>query len=258
MGPPKPGIYFSEGLNSPFGMALVVTTLYVANTDALVKFEYHPGDTRTAITPMVKVADLPAGPINHHWTKNIIANADGSRLYVTVGSNSNAAEKGIDKETNRAAILEIDPKNGVSRVYASGLRNPNGLGWEPATGTLWTAVNERDELGDNLVPDYLTSVKDGAFYGWPYSYFGQHIDDRVKPQRPDLVAKATVPDYGLGAHTASLGLAFSSDHGLPERFAHGALIGQHGSWQSAARRAATKSSSSHSQMANRPAIRRMW
>ena len=220
---------FLEGLNSPFGMALVGNTLYVANTDALVKFEYHTGDARIR-TPMVKVADLPAGPINHHWTKNVIANADGSRLYVTVGSNSNAAEKGIDKEANRAAILEIDPKTGVSRVYASGLRNPNGLGWEPATGTLWTAVNERDELGDNLVPDYLTSVKDGAFYGWPYSYFGQHIDDRVNPQRPDLVAKATVPDYGLGAHTASLGLAFSSDRGLPERFAHGAFIGQHGSW----------------------------
>ena len=220
---------FLEGLNSPFGMALVGNTLYVANTDALVKFEYHTGDARIR-TPIVKVADLPAGPINHHWTKNVVANADGSRLYVTVGSNSNAAEKGIDKEANRAAILEIDPKTGVSRVYASGLRNPNGLGWEPATGTLWTAVNERDELGDNLVPDYLTSVKDGAFYGWPYSYFGQHIDDRVNPQRPDLVAKATVPDYGLGAHTASLGLAFSLDRGLPERFAHGAFIGQHGSW----------------------------
>ncbi len=210
-------------------MALVGNTLYVANTDALVKFEYHPGDTRIT-TPVVKVADLPAGPINHHWTKNVIANADGSRLYVTVGSNSNVAENGIDKEANRAAILEIDPKTGASRVYASGLRNPNGLGWDPATGTLWTVVNERDELGNDLVPDYLTSVKDGAFYGWPFSYFGQHVDDRVKPQRPELVAKATVPDYGLGAHTASLGLAFSSERSLPERLAHGVFVGQHGSW----------------------------
>jgi glucose/arabinose dehydrogenase len=224
---------FLDNLNSPFGMTLAGDALYVADTDALLRFAYQAGDTHIS-GPPVKVADLPAGPINHHWTKNVIATPDGSKLYVTVGSNSNAAENGIDKETNRASILEIDAKSGATRVYASGLRNPNGLGWEPTSKTLWTVVNERDELGDNLVPDYLTSVKDGAFYGWPYSYFGQHLDDRVQPQKPDLVAKATVPDYGLGAHTASLGLSFSSSKSLPSRFADGAFIGQHGSWNRSA------------------------
>ncbi|MBA2126155.1 sorbosone dehydrogenase [Hyphomicrobium methylovorum] len=221
---------FLENLNSPFGMTLVGNTLYVANADALVKFNYRPGDTQIT-APAVKVADLPGGPINHHWTKNVIANADGTKLYVTVGSNSNVAENGMDAEVNRAGILEIDPATGASRQFASGLRNPNGLAWEPETKSLWTVVNERDEIGDNLVPDYLTSVKDGAFYGWPYSYFGQHVDERVKPQKPDLVAKAIPPDYAIGAHTASLGLAFSPEHSaLPARLAHGAFIGQHGSW----------------------------
>jgi glucose/arabinose dehydrogenase len=221
---------FLSGLHSPFGMALVGNTFYVANTDALLKFDYHTGDTKIT-SPGTKVADLPGGPINHHWTKNIVANEDGSKLYVTVGSNSNAGENGIDKEGDRARILEIDAKTGASRTFATGLRNPNGMGLEPTTHTLWTVVNERDELGDDLVPDYLTSVKDGAFYGWPYSYYGQHLDPRIKSERPDLVEKAIVPDYALGAHTASLGLTFSINNKLlPPRFAQGVFIGQHGSW----------------------------
>jgi glucose/arabinose dehydrogenase len=178
----------------------------------------------------IKVADLPAGPRNHHWTKNLIANADGTRLYVTVGSNSNVAEHGMAEEVNRAAILELDPNSGRIRVFASGLRNPNGLAWEPKTGELWTAVNERDEIGNDLVPDYMTSVRDGAFYGWPYSYYGQHVDERVEPARPDLVAKALSPDYALGSHTASLGLTFYQGTALPQRYSGGAFIGQHGSW----------------------------
>jgi len=217
------------GLNSPFGMALVGDQLYVANTDSVLRFPYQTGDT--AITaPGTRVVDLPAGTINHHWTRNIIASRDGSRLYVTVGSNSNVGENGMDNETNRAAILEVDPATGHWRSFASGLRNPNGLDWEPLTGALWTTVNERDEIGSDLVPDYMTSVRDGGFYGWPYSYFGQHIDARVKPQRPDLVASAIVPDYALGAHTASLGLAFYRGKLLPEHYSGGAFIGQHGSW----------------------------
>jgi glucose/arabinose dehydrogenase len=220
---------FLEGLNSPFGMVLVGETFYVANTDAVMGYPYRTGDVRID-APGVKVAELPAGDLNHHWTKNIIANGDGSRLYVTVGSNSNIAENGIEKEERRAAILEIDPTNGSSRVYASGLRNPNGMDWHPQTRQLWTVVNERDDLGDDLVPDYLTSVQDGGFYGWPYSYFGQHVDERVQPQRPDLVAKAIPPDYALGSHTASLGLAFYRGDLLPPRFRDGAFIGQHGSW----------------------------
>jgi glucose/arabinose dehydrogenase len=220
---------FLQGLNSPFGMALVGPDLYVANTDALMRFAYRAGETRIT-APGVTVADLPAGPINHHWTKNVIASLDGKRLYVTVGSNSNVAENGMQNEVNRAAILEVDPASGRTRVFASGLRNPNGLAWQPHSGALWTAANERDEIGSDLVPDYMTSVKDGAFYGWPYSYFGQHVDARVKPQRPDLVALAIAPDYALGAHTASLGLAFYEGKLLPRRFAGGAFVGQHGSW----------------------------
>jgi len=220
---------FLQGLNSPFGMVLVGDEFYVADTDALLRFPYQEGQTQITV-PGEKVADLPGGPINHHWTKNVIASRDGSRLYVTVGSNSNAGENGIENETRRAAILEIDPANGHSRVFASGLRNPNGLAWEPRTGALWTTVNERDELGSDLVPDYMTSVMDGAFYGWPYSYFGNHIDSRVSPQRPDLVATAVVPDYALGNHTASLGLAFYEGNLLPQHYAGGAFIGQHGSW----------------------------
>ncbi|MEQ1530483.1 MAG: sorbosone dehydrogenase family protein [Methylococcales bacterium] len=220
---------FIRGLNSPFGMALVGNDFYVANTDAVLRFPYQRGDL-SIHEQGTKVIDLPAGPINHHWTKNLIANRDGSRLYVTVGSNSNVAENGIDQETGRAAIWEVDPKLGSYRIYASGLRNPNGLGWEPDAGALWTVVNERDELGDDLVPDYLTSVSDGSFFGWPYSYFGQHVDERVQPQRPDLVSKARVPDYGLGSHTASLGLVFSTSPVWPAPFDNGVFIGQHGSW----------------------------
>jgi glucose/arabinose dehydrogenase len=220
---------FLSGLYSPFGMALVQDTLYVANSDALVRFPYTAGETKIT-APGVKVVDLPAGPINHHWTKNVIASADGSKLYVAVGSNSNAAENGIAAEEGRAAIWEVSPATGEHRVFASGLRNPVGLAWEPESGALWTAVNERDELGSDLVPDYMTSVRDGGFYGWPYSYFGPHADTRVKPQRPDLVAKALVPDYALGPHTASLGLASSVGTSLPTSFSHGMFVGQHGSW----------------------------
>jgi glucose/arabinose dehydrogenase len=218
-----------KGLNSPFGMALVGNNLYVANTDAVVRFPYVDG--KTEITEAaIKVADLPAGPLNHHWTKNLIPSQDGARLYVTVGSNSNVGENGLDKEERRAAILEIDIASGQSRVFASGLRNPNGLAWQPQTGALWTVVNERDELGSDLVPDYLTSVKDGGFYGWPYSYYGQHLDTRVSPQNPDLVARALVPDYALGNHTASLGLTYAAGALLPEAFRDGVFVGQHGSW----------------------------
>ena len=220
---------FLGGLNSPFGMALVGRDLYVADTDAVLRFPYKGGETQIT-GPGVKVVDLPAGPINHHWTKNIIASRDGSRLYVTVGSNSNVGENGVDSEDHRAAILEVNPAAGSSRVFASGLRNPNGLGWQPQSGALWTVVNERDEIGSDLVPDYMTSVKDGGFYGWPYSYYGQHVDERVKPQRPDLVANAIVPDYALGSHTASLGLVFYEGRLLPARYAGGAFVGQHGSW----------------------------
>ncbi len=220
---------FLQGLHSPFGMVLVGNDLYVANSDAVMRFPYKDGETQIT-DPGKKIADLPAGPINHHWTKNIIASRDGKLLYVTVGSNSNVAENGMDKEENRAAILEIDPASGSTRVFASGLRNPNGMGWQPQSGVLWTAVNERDEIGSDLVPDYMTSVKDGAFYGWPYSYYGQHVDERVKPPRPDLVAKAIAPDYALGSHAASLGLAFYDGKLLPSHYANGAFIGQHGSW----------------------------
>ncbi len=218
-----------EGLNSPFGMALVDHELYVADSDAVLKFPYHDGDTHIT-APGVKLLDLPAGPINHHWTKNLIASADGRKLYVTVGSNSNAAERGMRVEEGRAAIWEVDSKTGTHRIFASGLRNPNGLAWQPATGALWTAVNERDELGNDLVPDYMTAVRDGGFYGWPYSYYGQHVDARAQPPRPDLVAQAIVPDFALGAHTASLGLAWSGDNALPYEFAEGMFVGQHGSW----------------------------
>jgi glucose/arabinose dehydrogenase len=220
---------FLAGLNSPFGMTLVGSDLYVANTDSIMRFPYKAGDTQIT-TPGAKVVDLPAGTINHHWTKNVIASRDGSRLYVTVGSNSNAAENGMENEVYRAAILEVDPATDRSRLFASGLRNPNGLDWQPQSGALWTTVNERDELGSDLVPDFMTSVQEGAFYGWPYSYYGQHVDDRVSPQRPDLVATAIAPDYALGAHTASLGLTFNTGNLFPPEMAGGAFVGQHGSW----------------------------
>jgi glucose/arabinose dehydrogenase len=220
---------FIDGLNSAFGMALIGDQLFVANTDALLRFPYRPG--ATAIPGKgVKVTDLPAGPINHHWTKNVIASRDGKRLYVTVGSNSNAGENGMDQEVRRAAILEVDPATGASRLFASGLRNPNGMDWEPSTGALWTVVNERDEIGDDLVPDYITSVRPGGFYGWPYSYFGQHIDKRPYPARPDLVARAIRPDYAVGNHGGSLGFAFSNATALTPRFREGAFVSQHGSW----------------------------
>jgi glucose/arabinose dehydrogenase len=218
-----------EGLNAPFGMALVGHDLYVANSDAVLRFPYTTGDTRITAQG-TKLLDLPAGTINHHWTKNLIASADGSKLYVTVGSNSNVAERGMEAEFERAAIWEVDTRTGAHRVYASGLRNPNGLAWGGQGTTLWAVVNERDELGSDLVPDYLTSVRDGAFYGWPYSYYGQHVDERVAPARPDLVARAIAPDYALGPHTASLGLASSVGAALPAAFAQGMFIGQHGSW----------------------------
>ena len=220
---------FLAGLNSPFGMALIGGDLYVANTDAVLRFPYVVGNTAIRATG-VKIVDLPGGPINHHWTKNLIASTDGGKLYATVGSNSNVGERGMEAEAGRAAIWEIDIKTGAHRVFASGLRNPNGLAWEPATGALWTVVNERDELGSDLVPDYLTSVRDGGFYGWPYSYYGQHIDTRVQPPRPDLVASAIAPDYALGPHTAPLGLVSSVGTSLPATFANGMFIGQHGSW----------------------------
>jgi glucose/arabinose dehydrogenase len=220
---------FIAGLNSPFGMALVGNDFYVANADALLKFPYKPGETHITQAG-TKVLDLPGGPINHHWTKNVLASPDGARLYVTVGSNSNVAENGMDQEVGRAAIWEVDPKRGSYRIFASGLRNPNGLAWEPDSGALLTVVNERDEIGSDLVPDYLTSVPDGSFFGWPYSYYGQHVDERVQPQRPDLVANARVPDYALGTHTASLGLVFSKNNGRPAPFDNGVFIGQHGSW----------------------------
>jgi glucose/arabinose dehydrogenase len=220
---------FLADLHSPFGMALVGNSFYVANTDAVLRFPYVPGETQIR-GPGVKVADLPAGKINHHWTKNIIASEDGSKLYATVGSNSNVAENGMENEVNRAAILEIDLLSGTTRLFASGLRNPNGMAWQPQSKVLWTVANERDELGSDLVPDYMTSVKDGGFYGWPYSYYGQTVDTRVTPPRPDLVAKAIAPDYALGAHTASLGLMFYTGKDLPQKYLNGAFIGQHGSW----------------------------
>lgn len=220
---------FLQGLNSPFGMALIGNTFYVANTDGIVRFEYIPG-AKNITDKGTKILDLPAGSINHHWTKNIIASRDGSKLFITVGSNSNVAERGMENENGRAAIWELDLKSGQHRVFATGLRNPNGLVWEPSASTLWTVVNERDEIGSDLVPDYLTSVKDGGFYGWPYSYYGQHIDKRVKPQNPGLVASAIMPDFAIGPHTGSLGLSSSQGNQLSEQYKTGMFIAQHGSW----------------------------
>ncbi|WP_313004966.1 sorbosone dehydrogenase family protein [Brevundimonas sp.] len=218
---------FLSGLASPFGMALIGDRLYVANADAVVAVPYQTGQTQITATP-VKVADLPAGR-NHHWTKSLIASADGSRLYVGVGSNSNVGENGLEEEVDRAAVLEIDPATGARRVFASGLRNPVGMAWNPEDGRLWVSVNERDEIGDDLVPDYMTSVTPGSFYGWPWSYYGQTVDARVQPPRPDMVAKAIRPDYALGSHTASLGLTFYTGALMP-RWRNGAIVGQHGSW----------------------------
>jgi glucose/arabinose dehydrogenase len=218
-----------DNLSSPFGMVLVGSTLYVANSDAVVRFPYVAGQLRIT-APAARVVALPAGPINHHWTKNVVANALGQKLYVSVGSNSNAAENGIEVEKERAAIWEVDIATGSHRVFASGLRNPVGMTWVPETQALWASVNERDELGSDLVPDYMTSVRDGGFYGWPYSYYGQNLDTRVDPQRLDLVASAIRPDYALGPHTASLGLVYAQRTALPAPFSNGMFVGQHGSW----------------------------
>jgi glucose/arabinose dehydrogenase len=220
---------FLQGLNSPIGMALVGGSFFVADTDALLRFPYKTGDTEIHAQSM-QIVELPAGTINHHWTKSLIASPDGRKLYVGVGSNSNVAENGLAAESERAAVWEIDTDTGAHRVYASGLRNPVGLAWEPRSRVLWAAVNERDELGDHLPPDYMTGLRDGAFYGWPFSYYGQHIDARVKPQNPELVAKAIPPDYALGAHTASLGLCWSDGSTLPDPYRQGMFVGQHGSW----------------------------
>jgi glucose/arabinose dehydrogenase len=220
---------FLDHLHSPFGVALVDGNLYVANTDAIVRYPYKDGD-QTITAAGETLTELPGGPIDHHWTKSLTASPDGKLLYVGVGSNSNITENGIEAEHNRAAIWEVDRESGRWRIFASGLRNPNGLTFEPESHALWTVVNERDELGPNLVPDYLTSVKDGAFYGWPYSYYGQHVDPRVVPQRPDLVAKAIPPDYALSSHVAPLGLTFYTGDNLPQKYRGGAFVGEHGSW----------------------------
>lgn len=217
-----------QGLNAPFGMTLVGSDLYVANTDAILRFAYAPGQTKIS-QPGAVVAVLPAGTINHHWTKNLIASADGRKLYVSVGSNSNVAEHGMAVEAERAAIWQVDIATGAHRLYATGLRNPNGMAWTP-DGALWAVVNERDEIGSDLVPDYLTEVHEGGDYGWPYSYFGNHLDLRAQPPRSQAVTDARVPDYALGPHTASLGLAASAGNTLPARFANGMFVGQHGSW----------------------------
>ena len=220
---------FLENLHSPFGMALIGHTLYVANTDAVVAYPYVEGATRITSRGQI-IFNLPAGPINHHWTKDIIASPDGTRLFVTVDSNSNVGENGMAAEENRAAVLEITIATRTARLFASGLRNPNGLSWQPDSGALWVAVNERDEIGSDLVPDYMTSVREGGFYGWPYSYYGQHVDVRPLPARPDLVATALTPDYALGAHTGSLGLTFNTGALFPASYRNGAFVGQHGSW----------------------------
>ena len=227
----KPGApsVLVDHLNSPFGVVLVGDALYVADTDAILRFPFKAGDTQVGGAP-TKVVDLPAGPINHHWTKSLTASADGSKLYVGVGSNSNAMERGLIAEMNRADILEVDPASGAFHVFASGLRNPNGLTFYPGSDVLWAVVNERDELGPNLVPDYMTSVKRGAFYGWPFSYWGAHEDPRVRPEDPERVKAAIPPDYGLSSHVAPLGLAFYTGASFPAQFKGGAFVGEHGSW----------------------------
>ncbi|CCE07540.1 putative glucose/sorbosone dehydrogenase; peptide signal [Bradyrhizobium sp. STM 3843] len=228
-GVPESKSVFLDHLNSPFGVALVGNDLYIANTDAIVRYPYTPGETQMT-APGTTLMPLPGGPIDHHWTKSLTASPDGNLLYVGVGSNSNITENGIEAEKNRADILEVNRATGRWRIFASGLRNPNGLTFEPQSGALWTVVNERDELGPDLVPDYMTSVKDGGFYGWPYSYYGQHVDPRVTPQRPDLVEKAIVPDYALSSHVAPLGLVFYTANALPQAYRGGAFVGEHGSW----------------------------
>jgi glucose/arabinose dehydrogenase len=224
----QPTVLISD-MHSPFGMAVLNGSLYVANTDAIMRYPFNPGD-QTINGSGEKLTDLPAGPIDHHWTKSLTISPDGTKLYVGVGSNSNIVERGLAAERGRAAIYEVDPNTGAMREFASGLRNPNGLTFEPMTKTLWAVVNERDELGNDLVPDYMTSVKDGGFYGWPWSYYGNHVDIRVHPQRPDMVAKAIVPDYSLSSHVAPLGLAFNTGDSFPQPYHGGAFVGEHGSW----------------------------
>lgn len=219
---------FIENLFSPFGMQLIGNTLYVANADSLVKFPYQAGQTEIRTPPQL-VTDLPGGPINHHWTKALVASPDGSKLYVGIGSNSNITENGIGAEYHRAAVLEVDAASGATRLYATGLRNPTGLQWELQSNRLWAIVNERDEIGSDLVPDYMTSVQENGFYGWPYSYFGQHVDTRAQPQRPDLVEKAIKPDYALSSHVAPLGLLFYQADNMPQ-YRGGAFVSEHGSW----------------------------
>jgi glucose/arabinose dehydrogenase len=228
-GVPELRTVFLDHLDHPFGVVLVGSDLYVANTSSVVRYPYQTGDTKIT-APGVKLTDLPGGPIDHHWTKSLTASPDGTKLYAGVGSNSNITENGIGAELDRAQIWEIDRASGAHRPFATGLRNPNGLTFEPTTHQLWTVVNERDELGPDLVPDYLTSVKDGGFYGWPYSYWGQHLDPRVRPRRPDLVARAITPDYGLSSHVAPLGLVFYTGATLPPQYRGGAFVGEHGSW----------------------------
>src|SRR6201999_1854979 len=228
-GKPETQSVFLDHLNSPFGIALVGNDLYVANTDAIMKYPYTEGDTKIT-APGTVLTPLPGGPIDHHWTKSLVASPDGSKLYVGVGSNSNITENGMEAEHNRADILEVDRASGRWRIFASGLRNPSGLSFEPQSGALWTVVNERDEIGPDLVPDYMTSVKDGAFYGWPYSYYGQQVDPRVKPQRPDRVAKAIAPDYALSSHVAPLGMVFSGAISQLAPYRSGVFVSEHGSW----------------------------
>jgi glucose/arabinose dehydrogenase len=228
-GAPELRTILVDRLHSPYGVAWVGGTLYVADTDAILAFPFTPGETKIT-APGVKLADLPAGPINHHWTKSMVAGPDGSKLYVGVGSNSNITENGIDVEEGRAAIYEVDRLTGAKRIYASGTRNPTSLAIQPGTGRLFAVVNERDEIGPDLVPDYLSSIREGGFYGWPYSYWGRHVDVRVNPQRPDLVARAIKPDYGLSSHVATLGVTFSQGEALSPQFANGAFVGEHGSW----------------------------
>jgi glucose/arabinose dehydrogenase len=217
------------GLHSPFGVAWIDNTLYVAAADAILAYPYELGATTITAEPAV-LTPLPGGPINHHWTKDLALSPDGSTLYASVGSNSNAGERGLEAEKGRAAIWQVDRQTGASKVYASGLRNPNGLTFHPETGMLWAVINERDELGPNLVPDYMTSVQEGAFYGWPWSYYGDHVDTRVRPPRPDMVAQAIAPDYALSSHVAPLGMVFTQGSAMPAEYAHGAFVGEHGSW----------------------------
>jgi glucose/arabinose dehydrogenase len=228
-GKPELRTVFLDHLNAPFGIALVGQDLYVANTDAIVRYPYVTGETRISAPGMV-LTELPGGPIDHHWTKSLVASPDGAKLYVGIGSNSNITERGMAAELDRARIWEVDRATGAHRAFATGLRNPNGLNFNPETGQLWAVINERDELGPDLVPDYLTSVRDGGFYGWPWSYWGRHVDARVMPQRPDMVAKAIVPDYSLSSHVAPLGMTFSTGSSLPPAYRNGAFVGEHGSW----------------------------